>query len=161
MEDETRLHGEFSRSSQHRDESPRKDMLVQALGWGFPVQRFAWTLIELAGNPFEFGRGMDREVRAFGEVLTQEPIGVLVRAALPRTGWVTEIHGDVGDNAEGAVLGHLRSLILIPGQRSPQLLGQRPNQGHQRIPDLLGGVAARQVPEQDVAGSALDQRQDG
>ena len=54
------------------------------------------------------------EVSTFGEVLTQQAVGVLVRAALPRTAGVAEEYLQPGVETELGVLGHLRT--LVPGQ---------------------------------------------
>ena len=58
---------------------------------------------------------MHGEIGAFGEVLPQEAIRVLVRAALPGVMGITEVDLDVGGNSEALVLRHLRH--PIPGER--------------------------------------------
>src|SRR3954465_858931 len=78
---------------------------MQALGWGFPAQRFAWSTVELLGDVLEVGGTVHREVAAFGEVLAEQPVGVLVAAALPGAGRVAEVDRHVGGHAEGPVGG--------------------------------------------------------
>jgi hypothetical protein len=39
------------------------------LGWGIPVERFAWAAVELLGDVFEVFESVQAEVGAFGEVL--------------------------------------------------------------------------------------------
>src|SRR6516225_140334 len=56
------------------------------------------------------------------EILSQQAVGVLVAAALPRTAWIAEIDLHVGGDGEVLVVSHL--LASIPGQRATQLLGQ-------------------------------------
>ena len=48
-----------------------------------------------------------REVHSFREVLSQQTIGVLVRATLPGLLRITEVHLNVGRQAEALVIGHL------------------------------------------------------
>ncbi len=48
----------------------------------------------------EVGLGESRHVGAFGEVLTQEPIGVLVGSSLPRRLGVTDLDVDAGVDTE-------------------------------------------------------------
>src|SRR4029077_4101970 len=59
-----------------------------------------------------------RQVGASAEVLSQQQIGVFVRAALPRTLRIAEVDLDVRGYREGLVLGHLQS--AIPRQRASQ-----------------------------------------
>src|SRR5215467_11284172 len=56
------------------------------------------------------------------EILSQQAVGVLVAAALPRTAWIAEIDLHVGGDGEVLVVSHL--LASIPGQGATQLLGQ-------------------------------------
>ena len=47
---------------------------------------------------------MRRQVCALGEVLSQQTVGVLVGAALPRALRIAEVHGDVGRHGEALVV---------------------------------------------------------
>ena len=53
------------------------------------------------------------EVGAFGQVLAQQAVGVLVGAALPGGMGVAEVDRDAGGDGEVGVVGHF--LALIPG----------------------------------------------
>jgi tryptophanase len=70
--------------------------LVKRLGWRFPAQCLARSAIERCGDRRERIGAMRAEVGALGEILAQQPIGVLVRAPLPRTLRVAEIDLDAG-----------------------------------------------------------------
>lgn len=63
----------------------------------------------------------DRSV-PLGEVLAQEPVGVLVRAALPRAVWITEVDLHVGRCREPLVVREL--LASVPGQGLVQMVEQ-------------------------------------
>src|SRR5205807_10230064 len=91
-----------------------------------------------------------------GEVLAQQPVGVLVRSALPRTAGIAEVDLDAAIDRELGVLEHL--LPLVPGQRATQLLGQRSDAAGQRVADRFGAVTVGERDELAVAGLALDQR---
>jgi len=82
---------------------------------------------------------MSAEVGALREVLPQQPVGGLVRAALPWTGGIAE--GDLYAcvDLQARVLGHLSA--LIPGQRSPQLLGQGGDRARDRLTHRVGAMA--------------------
>jgi hypothetical protein len=54
---------------------------------------------------------MAAEVGSFREVLAQQAVGVLVRAALPWTLRVAEVDGQPGVDTQLGVLGHLGALI--------------------------------------------------
>ena len=56
----------------------------------------AWPAVQTVGNCIEFVLTVDREVRAFGQILAQQPVGVLTGAALPGTVRVAEVHVHAG-----------------------------------------------------------------
>ena len=51
---------------------------------------------------------------AFGQVVTDESVGVLIAAAFPGRVGMGEVHRHLGGHGERGVPGHLRA--LIPGQ---------------------------------------------
>ena len=83
---------------------------LQAIAPG-PVQAIVFNGVEL-----RFGDGA--EVEALGEVLAQQPVGVLVAAALPGCVWVAEVDVDVGVDVE-----LFQSRQRRPGGRDRSLLG--------------------------------------
>jgi hypothetical protein len=91
-------------------------------------------------------------------VLTEEPVGVLVRAAQPRAGRRSE-EDAVGEVLlEQVVVGHFRA--LVPGQRLPgqfREAGEDRQHGHAQ---LLGAVPVGQVHQAQVAGAPVDQGAD-
>ena len=46
-------------------------------------ESFAWPVVELVRDRVELLLGVDAQVGALGEVLAQQPVGVLVGPALP------------------------------------------------------------------------------
>src|ERR671925_458514 len=67
--------GGFRRSTQQQ--------LRHLLSWGPPSQGLPRPLVELGGDAVEFALVVHGQVGALGEVLAQQPVGVLVRAPLP------------------------------------------------------------------------------
>lgn len=67
---------------------------------------------------------MWREVSAPGQVLSQQAIGALVRAALPGAGWVAEEHRHLQGGALELMLHHFRA--TDPRHASTHLFGQVP-----------------------------------
>jgi Transposase, Mutator family len=53
------------------------------LGWGAVGEAEAGPVVEFGGDAVEFAAGIAVEVGAFGQVLAQQSVGVLVGAALP------------------------------------------------------------------------------
>lgn len=98
-------------------------------------------------------------VGAFGEVLAQEPVGVLVGAALPRGVRVAEVDGHVQRGADPFVQGEFRS--LVPGQAVAQEFGQVLHLVDDGLPDVFGVVPVGQVRQDREPGGALDERADG
>src|SRR5215470_729115 len=88
---------------------------------------------------------------------SQQAVGVLVAAALPRTAWIAEIDLHVGGDGEVLVVSHL--LASIPGQGATQLLGQFAHVFTER--GYYGRrVLARDFEKHHKARMALDQRRD-
>ena len=101
------LSGVFNRSLQHRS---------QSIGRSFKPQGLARTLVETQSDLVQVGLRELREIYPLREILSKQPIGVLVAAALPGTAWITEINLHVGGNREALVIRHL--LAAIPRSMS-------------------------------------------
>jgi hypothetical protein len=69
---------------------------MQTLGWGFPAERLAWAAVEFGCDGVQVLAVAHRKVGALREVLPQQSVGVLVRAALPGTGRVVEVDRSLG-----------------------------------------------------------------
>src|SRR5215204_2280865 len=69
----------------------RSQQLVKGLGRCSPAQGFAWPAIEGRSYRCKVVRAVLGQVGALREVLPQQPVGVLVRAALPRAVRVAEV----------------------------------------------------------------------
>jgi len=75
----------------------------------------ARAVVEQVGNRIELLLAVDREVCAFGQELTDQPIGVLAGAALPWTVRVTEVHHHAGICRQLSVACHLLALVEVRG----------------------------------------------
>src|SRR3954469_13134133 len=64
---------------------------VESLGGRSPPERLARSAVEGGGHGREVLRAVPAQVGALREVLPQEPVGALVRPALPRGMRVTEV----------------------------------------------------------------------
>jgi hypothetical protein len=78
------------------------------------------------------------EKRSLREILPQQPVGVLVRTALPRAVRVAEVDRQARVEPQPDVLGHFRS--LVPGQRTAQLFRQSRDLARDRVAHRLGAV---------------------
>ena len=81
--------GGLKRSSQHR--SAPTVALVKGLGWRSPAERLARPAVECRRHGRKVAGTVRAQVGALREVLPQQPVGVLVRAALPRAMRVAEV----------------------------------------------------------------------
>jgi len=79
--------GGFERSLQQQ--------LGELLGRVGEVEALAWPVVEFVGDGVQLGFGNGREVGALGPVLAQQPVGVLVGAALLE-GWCFSRRDDFG-----------------------------------------------------------------
>jgi len=86
--------------------------LVKCFGGCHPAGCLPRAFIEFGGDGVEVVLGEWGEVAAFGEVLAQQPVGVLIGTALPLA-WVAEVDRDIGGDAEASV----GCQLLCPGPR--------------------------------------------
>src|SRR3954467_2281351 len=95
--------------------------LVQSLGRCPPAQGLSRPAVEGDRHGRKVLSAVHAEVSALWKVRAQQPIGVLIRAALPGAVGIAEVDRHASLDPELGVLGHFRS--LIPRQRLSQLLG--------------------------------------
>ena len=95
-----------------------------------------------------------RKIHSLREVLPQQAIGVFVRTTLPGTSRITEVHLDVGVQAEALVIRHF--LAAIPGQRFIEFSWQLVGMLDQRVNDGLG-VFALHPDQHDVTRMTFHQ----
>jgi hypothetical protein len=60
------------------DSTDRRNTLGETLGGCLKVERLSWSFVELSSYGVEFVLMDAREIHPFGEVLSQESVGVLV-----------------------------------------------------------------------------------
>ena len=135
------------------------DDVVEFLSWGLSVQDDAGSAVEAVLDGLDLGVGDIGEAGAFGEVLADQAVGVLVGGALPGAVGVGEVDRDVGGGGEVGVPGHLAS--LVPGDRGPYGSGQVSDHGLQGGGDGLGVVAGAQAVYEHEAAGALHQGDQG
>ena len=128
------------------------------LAWFHEPEGFAWPVVEFLGDRVEVVLRVDGWVGAFGEVPAQEPVGVLVGAALPRGVRVAEVDG-LQRGADPFVQGEFRS--LVPGQAVAQEFGRVLHLVDDGLPGVFGVVPVGQVQQDREPGGALDERADG
>ena len=100
---------------------------------------------------------MDAQVGALGKVVAQQPVGVLVRAALPGRVGVAEVDRRAGGRGDRAMAGHLGA--LVPGDRPQQRCRQA---GHPRLQRVVQGrrCAIGHVQERTILVLPLHQGAD-
>src|SRR5215211_1118072 len=96
------------------------EVLVKDLGRGAPSERLARPAVECVGDGGQIAGAVAGEIGALGEVLPEQPVGVLVGAALPGALRVAEVHLQPGGDSKAGVLGQLGA--LVPGQRAAKVL---------------------------------------
>src|SRR5664279_5075692 len=136
-----------------------RNYLCELLRWCHVAKGLARTSVEASLDVPKVGRADVREVDALGQVLAEEPIGVLVGAALPGRVWVAEVDGDVGGDGEGRVVGHLGA--LVPGDGAPELFRQGLDGRAHRHVDGLSGTVAVEVEEEQEPACPLHERPHG
>ena len=117
--------------------------------FGAPAgQGFAGAGVDLPLHPSQVRWRDRREVDSLGEVQAEQPVGVLVRAALPRAGRVAEVDFDAQGLADQVMLGDLHALNRPAGLME----GMNPREGGvmpapRKYPQELRERAVRLVNE--------------
>lgn len=107
------------------------------------------------GNGVQLSLAVAREGCALGEVLMQQAIGVLVRAALPESMWVGNEDADCEPLGQPLVLGHLLASIVRQG------LAQRGRHVPEFLDEALSGprrIRPLHPGQDDQARRPLHQR---
>src|SRR5665647_855730 len=100
----------------------RRNNACQPISRSLVLKGLARSGVQPGGDDVEVDLVVDGQAGALGKVLTQETVGVLVGAALPRRSRVAEVDGHVGGEGEALVVGELQA--AVPGEAGAQLLGQ-------------------------------------
>lgn len=79
------------------DSTGHRNTLVEDIGRSSVVEGSSGAGVELQGDGVELVLGEGGQVGALGEVLSQQAVGVLVRAALPGAVRVAEVDLRIGD----------------------------------------------------------------
>lgn len=101
---------------------------------------------------------MDGQVGSLGEVLAQQPIGVLVGAALPGAVRVAEVHLHVQRRRHACMQGEFGS--LVPCQAVAQQCGQGPHLADDGVLHVFGVVPVGQAQEDREPGGAFHEEAD-
>jgi hypothetical protein len=96
------------------DSTGRRNTFVEHLSWRLVAQGLPRTLVQFSRNGIQAGLRVAGDVQPLGQVLSEQPIGVLVGAALPRALRITEVHLDVRGQRE-AFMG-CQLLAAVPGE---------------------------------------------
>ena len=130
----------------------------ELLGWFHKTEGLAGPVVHQSSDLREIGSAVLGKVSSTGKELAEQPIGVLVGAALPRRVRVAEVDLDAGVDLDLLVAGHL--LAAVPGEGLEQL-GWHDADGLFHGPfDLDGLMPVGKVEQHDVASGALDQGAD-
>lgn len=106
--------------------------------------------IQTVGNGIEFILTVDRKVRAFGQILSQQPVGVFAGAPLPWTVRVAEVHFHAGRGGELFMSRHFFALVV--GEALPQWLGNRIEFGGEARQRRSGGGIFHLRKQHQAAG---------
>src|SRR5664279_2762657 len=93
----------------------RRNTGVKSLCWGFKLQGLTGPFVELTRHLVQMGLRVHRQVCSLRKVLSQQPIGVLIGAALPRALWITKVNIDICRQRKSSMIRQL--LATVPGQR--------------------------------------------
>src|SRR5271170_1487049 len=150
----------------------RSEQVVKRLCGCIPIKRLAAPGVEGGRYGGNLLGAVRAEIGAFGEVLAQQPVGVLVGAALPWAVRIAEVDLHTRVDLDACVLSHLCS--LVPSQRPTQLLRQGDDRARDGVAHRVGTMSgeggsvlhasvtamarhARQVQQQSESSRALHQ----
>ena len=82
------------------------------LNRAFPIEALARSDVQFVGNGIQLLLAVYRQIRAFGKVLADQSVDVLVAAALPGAVRVTELDRYAGLLGDLRMARHLSSLVV-------------------------------------------------
>jgi transposase len=135
----------------------RRNGLSELSGRCHEAKSFSWARVKLERDGIQITLAVANQVCPFGEVLTQQPVGVFIAASLPRTLRIAEVNIYVRGHRESFVVGKFRP--AIPGQRRHQPSRQMLHLPDQGINHALG-ILARDLDQHHKSRLAFDQRGD-
>src|SRR4051794_10519437 len=116
-------------------------MLVEGFDGSPPAENLAGSTVQGVSDGLELLGVPAGQVGALREVLAQQAVGVLVRAALPGAVRISEEHREAGLDRE---LGVLRQLLAaVPGDGPAELFRQDPDGNGERVLHRDRAVAAQ------------------
>ncbi len=110
--------------------------------------------VEQVGNGIELLLAVHGQVRALGQVLADQSVGVLAGAPLPRAVRITEVHHHTRVGCQLSVARHL--LALVVGQRLAHGFGDAAQFGREAL-QCRGGRRIGQLDQHHQSGTALEQ----
>jgi hypothetical protein len=101
----------------------------------------AWPVVQLISDGIKLFLAVNRQIRALGQVLPDQPVDVLATAPLSRAVRVTEVHLDARVGAQFCIPGHL--LALVVNQRLAHRLGNAAKLAGKAFQGRCGGVVRK------------------
>src|SRR3954452_12270868 len=127
--------------------------LVQSLGRCPPAKGLSRPAVEGDRHGRKVLGTVHAEVSALRKVLAQQPVDVLIRAALPGAVGIAEVDLETSVDAQEGVLAHLGP--LSPGHRLPQWLGQGGDRAGDGVAHRLGAMPGERRPVLGAHAAAM------
>ncbi len=118
-----------------------------------PTESFAGPTVECYRHGFDVMRAVTTEIRALAKILAQQPVGVLVGAALPWAVRIAEVDVKAGSDPQIGVLRHFGA--LIPGQRTAELFWQSDDRTRGGIAHRFGAMSGKRRAVIDAGLAAM------
>lgn len=125
-------------------------------------QSLARAVVNFIGDGVQLFLAVVRQIGAFGQVLANQTVRVLIAATLPWTVRIAKVHGHAGVVRQLFVQRHLFSLVV--GERLAKVLGngaQLVREGLQHIGRAGGLLGMWQLNEHEQSAGTLDQSAHG
>jgi|GEM_PF-3351508 len=84
----------------------------EQLGWTPEAHRFTWSGVQLPCNGIQLRLRIAAQVSPFGQVLSQQSVGIPIDAPLPRAVRIGEVHFHSSGVSEPLMIRHFPSLIV-------------------------------------------------
>src|ERR1035437_1038180 len=89
-----------------------KGVCREQFGGAFKAEGFSRTSVQLPRNSIEFLLSKASQVSSFGEVLSEQAVGIFVDATLPWTVRIGKVNFHTSRFSQALMLGHLFALIV-------------------------------------------------
>ena len=130
---------------------------LESLSWRIEAEALSRSRVQFDGDDIKILLRQGSHRNALWEILSQQSIGILIGATLPRTVWISEVHVEPCVGCHRVMARELHA--TIPGERAAQLLRQSTHLARETGGDRVH-ITSGELDEHRESRGAFDDRRE-